>query len=227
MKDEKKLRKIVKTRSYYAVVAALVLMIAGISAAIINVSRLKDTSYEMITRESTEIYSVPTTEFRANLNQTGVADERTTSEIKVGNAPYKGSYILPIENKVIKNFSDGDMAYSKTMQDWRVHNGLDILATKGESVRAVDDGTVTGISNDEMWGGCITVTHLNGLVVKYIGVKPTVSEGTNVRQGDIIAQIDNIPVESADGVHLHIECKVDEKIVDPLKALNLITQASE
>ena len=228
MKDEKKILKIARTKAYYAVVVSLVLLIVGVSAAIINVSKLKNAGNGEITNSETQIYTAPTTEHQANLNQTGVPDERTTEETtKSGNVPYKGNYILPIENKVIKNFSDGDMIFSKTMQDWRVHNGMDIQSKKGESVRAVDEGTVTEITNDELWGGIVTVTHRNGLVVNYKGVKPSVSVDTNVKQGDIIAQVDTIPVESSDEPHLHIECIVDKQTVDPLKALNLISQSVE
>lgn len=228
MKTDKDINKLVKSKAYYAVIVSLVLMIVGVSAAIIGVTKVKDTTFEVHTKENTEIYTVPTTDYRANLNQTGVADERTTEKPAVsGNVPYKGNYTMPVENKVIKNFSDGDMVFSKTMQDWRTHNGIDILSTKGESVRAVDDGVVAEVRNDEMWGGIVSITHKNGLTVKYMGVKPGVKVNSNVIQGDIIAQVDTVPVESSDEIHLHLECTVDNVTVDPVKALNLTSQSVE
>ena len=44
------------------------------------------------------------------------------------------------------------MVESKTMGDWRVHNGIDFAAKKGDAVKAISAGTVLSVENDSMWG---------------------------------------------------------------------------
>ena len=116
------------------------------------------------------------------------------------------------------------MVKNETMGDWRVHNGVDFGAAEGEQVAAVQNGTVTLIDKDTLWGVSIELTCPGNLKVRYSGLQDNVNvkKGDTVKKGDIIGVTGTIPVESADGTHIHIETYVNNKLVNPLEAMNLM-----
>jgi len=170
---------------------------------------------------------------QANVTATGIPDIRTqtgeeTSVSQVtepdDNTPFKGYYALPLGTDILKDYSNGEMVKSKTMGDWRVHNGVDFSGAKGNEVLAIQNGTVKSVFNDPMWGTVVEIDHGNGLVAKYCGLlKDSVpAKGSDVEQFWTIGKLGEIPIENADGYHLHLEITVGGKIVDPLAAMNKI-----
>lgn len=161
-----------------------------------------------------------------DIGVTGIRDNRTetTEPVTEGDAPYKGNFALPMGNDIIKDYSNGEMVQSKTMGDWRVHNGVDFGGATGNSVDAVADGIITKVYEDSFWGTVAEIDHGNGMTVKYCGLKngSTLPENSRVTKGEKIGSLGKIPVESADGDHLHVEVMVDGKTVDPLEALNKV-----
>ena len=224
--------KWIQTKAFYGVLASLVLAIVGVAVAIYNVSRVKNVL--PYSDEPASVFSVPeetesTTSPQANANVTNVPDERDETKTTYNdlNRPFSGYYILPVNGKVVKDFSDGDMVYSATMDDWRTHDGIDLEGKDGDKVIAVQDGKVLDVSTDELWGGTVTVQHGNGLKVRYVGVKAGVKKDTDIEQGQVIGTLTEIPVEAKDGVHLHVETEVDGKTADPIKALNLLSETTQ
>lgn len=130
-------------------------------------------------------------------------------------------FSLPLAGGVDKAFSDGDMVQSKTMGDWRVHNGVDFLGTVGDQVRAVNNGVVKAVYDDILWGTVVEIDHGDGLVARYCGLGKgsTVSVGDKVKINDRIGNLGAVPVESADEVHLHFEMRQDGTAVDPMPIL--------
>lgn len=223
--------KILKSKYFYAVVMSLVIAIIGVASVIYNLSRIRNVFPD---NSSTSFYTAATerktTERQANKPQSGIPDirdntEATTEKSVVDdlNRPYTGRYLLPLDSNVIKSFSDGNMVLSKTMGDWRTHDGIDISGNIGDNAVAINDGTVDEIYSDTLWGDVIVIEHGNGLKAKYCGVKSGLEKGTKVKQGQIIGTVVNIPAEQADGVHVHLEITVEDKTVDPIKALNLMS----
>ncbi len=124
----------------------------------------------------------------------------------------------PIDKgKVIKKFSPDNPIHSKTMSDWRVHNGIDIKASKGSPVRAITDGTVKMIYKDVMLGNIIAIEHHDGYTAYYCGLSdtPVVKAGGIVKTGDTLGYIDTVPSESLDESHLHLEVKKDDTFINP------------
>lgn len=223
--------KWIQTKTFYAVILSLTIAIVGIASAIYNVAKVRNIFSD---DEPSTYYSVPSTSAKntlpqANANVTNVPDNReeTTSSVNDLNRPYSGYFIIPLNNKVNKDYSDGDMVYSKTMEDWRTHNGIDIAGNNGDNVIAVQDGKVLEVTVDELWGDTVIIQHGNGLKVKYSGVKATVKKDADIEQGQVIGTLVAIPIEEKDGMHIHLETEVDGKTVDPIKALNLLSEAPE
>ena len=138
------------------------------------------------------------------------------------NLPYTGSFALPLGTEILKDYSNGEMVSSKTMGDWRVHNGIDFTGKDSSEIFAIQSGTVTEVSEDEMWGTVVVIDHGNEMTAKYCGLKKdsTVRKGDTVSKGQTIGSLGAIPIEEADGAHLHLEITVNGKIVDPLAAMN-------
>lgn len=131
------------------------------------------------------------------------------------------SLIYPVKShSVIKQYSENSV-YNKTMQDYRAHTGCDFAADEGESVYAMCAGTVKNISVSELYGVIIEVD-CGDFSVYYCGLNPdfVVDKGDEVISGDTIGTVGQIPSESADDSHIHIEIRVGDKLIDPLSVID-------
>ena len=130
------------------------------------------------------------------------------------------SCALPMGTKILKDYSNGAMVKSKTMNDWRLHNGVDFSGEFGDEIKSVCDGTVSRIYTDTMWGKVVEIQHSGKMSAKYCGFDEiNVNEGDIVAKEQILGTLGNIPVESADNTHLHLEIEINGETVDPIEAL--------
>ncbi len=164
-------------------------------------------------------------EKKITVEQTTTAAFTTEQETTVKaeeNLPFTGKFTLPLGTDILKDYSHGEMVSSKTMGDWRVHNGIDFTGGENSQVLAIQSGTVRDVYTDEMWGTVVEIDHGNTMTAKYCGLKEgtTPKKGAAVKNGQEIGELSSIPVESADGLHLHLEITVNGSIVDPLAAMN-------
>ena len=136
-------------------------------------------------------------------------------------APAKPTFISPVSGIVIKGFSDTVPVFSETMNDYRVHTGIDVSGEEGEAVLAAADGTIGAIWDDPLMGTCMTVLHDAGFVSTYKGLNEIIPEGiaqgTSVKAGQPIGAIgDTALVEVAEEPHVHFELTENGVPVDPL-----------
>ena len=182
-------------------------------------------------RDFTIDYDDETENVNVNAPVTGVPDDRNTTVSETvtevvtengGSTPFTGEFAMPLGTTINKDYSNGEMVRSKTMQDWRVHNGIDFGDNRGASVVAIQSGVVTDVSADELWGTVVTIDHGNGLFARYCGLAPgsTPEIGHEVEMHEIIGTLGEIPVEKADGPHLHFEVIFNGETIDPLKVMN-------
>lgn len=111
--------------------------------------------------------------------------------------------------------------YSPTLDEYRVHGGIDILSSLGAEVTAAADGVVSEIENDPLLGVSVTVLHTGGLKTVYRNLAPELAEGTRVGASVVRGQAlgfvgETALVECADEPHLHFEVYASEVSVDPL-----------
>lgn len=164
------------------------------------------------TREST---SEETAEVKTTENPTEKVTQTTAETTKKS-----VSCALPVGTQILKDYSNGVPVKSKTMNDWRLHNGVDFSGELGDEVHAVYDGKVTRISEDSMWGKTVEIDHGNGMTAKYCGFDEiSVKENDTVKKEQTIGTLGTIPIESADNTHLHLEITLGGKITDPIAAL--------
>ena len=131
------------------------------------------------------------------------------------------TFIMPTTGKVIKDFSDGESVYSLTFGDWRIHEGVDLSAAKGSTVKAIANGVVKEITQDDMMGTIVVIEHDGGLTASYCGLeeKTPVAEGETIKAGQVIGSVAEIPSEIVDESHIHLEIVKDGKTVDPLEIM--------
>jgi len=116
-------------------------------------------------------------------------------------------WIRPLPGAVLRPFDDVTPIYQPTMDAWAVHKGVDIAATAGETVLAPRDCKVAGVARDPRYGLTIELLCQDGSLLRIMGLGSTkVAVGSTVRAGDAIAVTGgNIPAESLDPPHIHVE----------------------
>ncbi len=153
------------------------------------------------------------------------AATQETSAVETAVTPFEEEeepvYQYPVGETVTKNFSGNDPIYSETMQDWRVHRGVDLEAKIGDVVCAIEDGTVKESYQDTLLGNTLVIEHDGGVTAYYCGLGDTllVKEGDEVVAGQDIGSVNTVPVECAERSHLHLELEKDGVAVDPLSLL--------
>lgn len=134
------------------------------------------------------------------------------------------AFVWPVNGKVIGEHSLDALVYNKTMEDWRTHCGIDISAELGEKVRAVTDGTVTKVYDDDMFGTTVVIDHGAGVSSLYsnMAAKPTVQVGDKVSLGDTIGSVGTTALaETCEVHHLHFEMTENAASVDPMEYMPL------
>ena len=146
-----------------------------------------------------------------------------TEEVQEASSPSLSELEIqyPVENNVIKEFSGGKPVYSKTLSDWRTHEGTDFKSETGNAVKAVTSGTVKDIYNDSSYGTTVIIEHDGNFTGYYSGLEnnTAVKKGDRVKSGQDIGTIGIVPCEILDGPHLHFMILKDEKFIDPILIL--------
>lgn len=149
--------------------------------------------------------------------------KESVSEKKQSETKKKGNlkFVKPLEGTVLQKFSGNELVLSKTLNDFRTHNGIDIEALPQTPVKAICDGTVVDLFNDKArWGTCVIIKHESGLTSIYRGLDDelNVKIDSRVNAGQIIGTVgQSNMMESALESHLHLEIKKGDDFVDPLK----------
>lgn len=137
----------------------------------------------------------------------------------------------PVSGKLAKKHSIDAQVFSQTMQDWRVHLGIDIMTEANAPVLAAAEGTVTKIWQDPMMGWCMAISHAGDCVTVYKNLAESMAEGltegTMVKKGQLLGQVgDSAMMEIADEPHLHMEMTVKGLQVDPMEYFSAAVIAS-
>lgn len=128
---------------------------------------------------------------------------------------------LPVSGKLAKKHDADLQVFSQTMQDFRVHLGIDIATDADAEVFAAADGTVAKIWEDPMMGWCVALSHTGDCNTIYKNLSKELAqglaEGVTVRRGQLIGKVgDSAMIEIADEPHLHMEMTVKGLQVNPL-----------
>lgn len=124
--------------------------------------------------------------------------------------------------KVIREYSEKEPSYSKTLDVWEIHKGLDISAKSGSEVKSLLDGKIESIFTDDQHGVSVKVKSDNDTIVVYSNLsKDTkVKKDQEIKSGDILGTVGNTSsVESQDGSHVHVEAFKGKEYIDPMNLI--------
>ena len=216
-----------------AVLAALAVAVTIVSQSRSNKKPQSDpattpavtTSAKKTTEKIPPVTTAPTT--TAKFPET--AETRPTAVEPVDAPP--ASFVAPAHGSLSKKHDTETLVYSLTMNDYRTHTGIDIVATVGSPVYAAADGIVGDIWEDPLMGRCMIVSHSGGMTTVYKNLSPDlpagIEAGTVVNEGDIIAAVgETAMIESADEPHLHFEVILNGEYTDPLNYLPTLEKES-
>lgn len=160
----------------------------------------------------------PVNESRETASETPVVDSKDSSKTATEGSHSTPDYISPLEGPILLKYSMGSLVYSKTLDQYMTHPGIDIAADISTEVKAIADGTVTKVYNDDRYGVTVCITHSDGLMSKYSNLSEhgLIETGDEVKQGQIIGNVgDTALFESLDEAHLHFEMIMDDNCADP------------
>ena len=153
----------------------------------------------------------------------GLTDDTQTG-INGDNTDTLPQFSMPVNGEIGIDFSDSIPVFSQTMNDYRTHEGIDIMANLGTEVVAVADGVVTNVWNDPFMGTCVSIEHTGNAISVYKNLDPEVKDGiiigASIKSGDVIGAVGESAMnELAEEPHLHYELKINGKCVDPKEHL--------
>lgn len=141
------------------------------------------------------------------------------SALRTGSEPAASSAApasaQPVPGRVLNAYSGDELVYSKTLGDWRTHNGVDLAAEAGEPVKAAALGQVSAVYQDAVWGWTVEVSD-GSRVYRYQGLEaPAVQTDEEVHAGDVLGTVGRVPAEAKLPSHLHFEIRQDGSCIDP------------
>ena len=156
---------------------------------------------------------------RASTTKKQTTTQPSTMTQGKNNTPYKSFYKYPLSEVVARGYTE-ELVYDETMGDYRAHAGVDFVGESGVKVVAVNDGLVTNVYTDDMYGIVVEIDHGGTFIVKYCGLESaSVKKGSYVDIGNSIGTLGTVACESALGAHLHLEATYDGKTVNPLDVM--------
>ncbi|MDD2376164.1 MAG: M23 family metallopeptidase, partial [Clostridia bacterium] len=236
--------KFVIKRSYY-ILFILIVMLATISiyTNIATYRVVNNESYSVFSNNSDETYvkqqaeSSITEELqdlnsnnidtRNNLNSQNITgstnkntvvtkDTKETTSVKDIIEPL--NFVKPINGEVIKVYSVDKLVFSKTLESWKTHDGVDIKADLGENVKSIEKGIIEKIYEDSFLGNTIIIDHGQGYKSIYSNLDSTVNikEKQTIKKLTTIGKVGKTSIgEIKDEPHIHFMLMLNNKVIDP------------
>lgn len=156
--------------------------------------------------------------------QSGSGSVREPSALQTESSPASSSAApastQPVSGRVLNSYSGDELVYSKTLGDWRTHNGVDYAAEKGAEVAAPAAGKVVETGTDDKWGPVVAIEDESGRVWRVCGTADAkVKKGDTVSAGQTIGKVGSVSCECAEESHIHLEVVQDGRYLDPVKAM--------
>lgn len=173
----------------------------------------KDSEEEIHLIEKDKKDAIPTaTDSKQNLEKAKAKEENKSSTTKLN---YIG-------DKIIREYSEKEPSYSKTLDVWETHKGIDVSCTKGKEIKSLLNGMVADVFDDEEYGKSVKIKSDNNIVVVYSNLDENVNVKKNqkVTEGQSLGTVGSTSqIESEEGIHVHLEAYNGEKSIDPMSLI--------
>lgn len=238
VKDKNKILENLKKapKGSYTIVMFMILLLA-------ITAKLNLDTYSKLSQEDYDIYTLEDEEIMASNGNVIIYKEAVSSVCEINNNlvetvetlgeniietkkdaledeiyVYEHTYIRPVEGETAKEYSMDKVIYSKTLDMWKVHDGIDIKASIGTEVKASEDGIVERVYEDSLYGYSVIIDHQNGIKTIYRNLDNEifVKENDKVKKGSVVGRVGNTAnSECKDESHLHFEVVQNSQIVNP------------
>lgn len=199
------------------IIYAAVIGVLCVTAVVIGIVSATQNKKDDITDEPTA--NLPPADDGTENEGAGDSSD-TENEGETDKKPEKLSFVSPVVGEVTKHHSLDTPVFSNTLNEWRVHTGIDIATEDGAEVFCAADGVVSKVYSDPFLGRSVEVTHDGGITSIYSNLSSTdiaVKEGDTVKSGALIGKVGDTSLsELADESHLHFSMKVNGVSVNPL-----------
>ncbi len=154
----------------------------------------------------------------AKKSETKVSSNTNTTKTKNKVTVKPLTFSKPLNGQIQKPYSIDKVIYSKTLELWKTHDGIDISSQIGENVKSIEKGTVEKVYDDSFYGTTVVIDHGQGYKSSYsnLNSKVSVKEKQTVTKGQVIGKVSNTSIgEIKDEAHLHFTLFKDNNNVDP------------
>lgn len=157
-----------------------------------------------------------------------IVEDDTTNVVKVTNETVNHPYLL--ENvQIAKNFYEGTLSAEEKVKallfyknTYMQNTGVLYSSDETFDVISVLDGTVTSITEDDILGTVVEITHTNELITIYSCLKKAnVEIGQHVSQNDVIGTSGKVNVDKGYENALLFEVNYKGEILNPIKFYNM------
>lgn len=229
-----------KKRNNYMIIAAALLAVGSVARIIVgsgtnikapvkNNTSISSVTESEITYGTENIYDITVDDTESEVltsdsskptSETTSSEENTESTLETAAEVIK--YALPIKGNITKGFSLTELQFSKTYNDMRTHNGIDIIAETGTVVKPAASGTVHDIFDDLLLGKTVVIEHGDKVYSYYSGLNDvSVKKGDEVSLSKVIGTVGEVPSECMDAPHLHFSIKKGDEYLSPLEFMGL------
>jgi len=135
--------------------------------------------------------------------------EPTARQLTVPDAaePLQDGLLWPVNGTINSHFGPRGTSF---------HDGIDIAASEGTPIRAIDRGEVIYSDQLKGYGNIVIIRHAQGLVSVYAHNETNlVRQGQMVAKGETVAKVGS--TGRVTGPHLHFEIRRNNTAQDPLK----------
>ena len=124
--------------------------------------------------------------------------------------------------KVTREYSEQEPSYSKTLNLWEIHKGLDVSANENQQIKSLLAGKIVSVFKDDKHGMSVKVKSENDIAVVYsnLNEKIEVKKDQTIKEGESLGIVgDTSAVESEEGTHVHIEAFKGKESIDPMSLI--------
>ena len=169
--------------------------------------------------QSNDVSSVSVSSNIDNLSvDENIKNNVNEESVKATKAEEKVVFSAPLKGEIQKMYSTDKVIYSKTLEQWKTHDGIDISADEGTEVKSIEKGIVDSVQNDSFYGTTIQIEHKSGYRSVYCNLDENVyvTVGESVVKGQKIGKVGNTSIgEYLDSPHLHFMLYLNEESIDP------------
>lgn len=236
MRNKNKLKK-----GYYVLLIAMIaLSIGSVKLVIKTYNMFNNEDYEVFNSidETSEIVETSNITEDVELQDINTSNKDTITELeeskvnKVNNVKNDSSnnsvqsvirvaplnFSKPVEGEILKPYSIDKVIYSKTLELWKTHDGIDIKVDEGTYIKSIERGTIEKVYEDSFYGVTVVIDHGQGYKSSYSNLdkETLVKEKQSIIKGQKIGKVGKTAIgEIKDESHIHFMLFKDGQNTDP------------